>query len=361
MQAPQWHLARLMDGYLVTQLLFVAASLGVADELARGPRTAEELAEALGAEAQPLYRVLRDLAVQEIVTEDDDGRFGLTAAGELLRRDVPRSMRGSVIARGSLYYRAAEQMLGAVRGEGAPYELAYGAPFFEDLGRHPEREAVFQGSMAGRAGQEVADVVAAYDFTGAGRVVDVGGGAGNLLAAILRAAPDVTGVLFDRPGVAPAAEQRMRDEGVADRCELVPGDFFESVPAGADTYVLSRVLHDWDDEDAVRILVRVREAMGDSARLLVVEAVLPVRAIDSPGAIRMDVNMLMLFPNAVERTEAGFRKLLEAAGLTLRAVHPTRSPAGLSVIEAVPERAVAYGARSAGDTALEDRYGATAT
>jgi ubiquinone/menaquinone biosynthesis C-methylase UbiE len=223
-----------------------------------------------------------------------------------------------------------------VRGGGVAYELAHDEPFFEHLARHPEREAAFQASMAGRAAQEVADVVAAYDFGNLDRLVDVGGGAGNLLAAILRAAPQLRGVLFDRPGVAPAAEQRMRDAGVWERCELVAGDFFESVPSGADAYVLSRVLHDWDDAEAARILARVREAMGTGSRLLVVEAILPERAADAPAAIRMDLHMLLLFSQAQERTEAEFRRLLEGAGLAVRRVVPTRSPAALSVIEAVP-------------------------
>ncbi len=336
MQSPQWHLARLVDGYLVTQMLYVAARLGVADVLADAPRTGAEVAEAVGAEAGALTRVLRGLAVEEVVAERDGGRFALTPAGELLRQDVPGSLRGAVLARGEVYFEAGGQMLAAVRDGAVPYEVQHGAPFFEHLARHPERERAFQASMAGRSAQEAADVVAAYDFTLARRLVDVGGGAGNLLAAILRAAPDVTGVLFDRAGVAPAAERRMRDAGVADRCDLVAGDFFASVPAGADTYVLSRVLHDWHDPDAVRILARVREAMGAGGRLLVVEAILPERALDRPAAIRMDLNMLLLFATARERTEAELAALLEDAGLRLAGVFPTRSPAGLSVLEALP-------------------------
>jgi hypothetical protein len=325
-----------MDGCLVTQMLYVAAALGVADVLADGPLTSAEVADAVGADAGALHRVLRGLAVEEVVEERDDGRFALTAAGELLRSDVPGSLRGAVLARGDVYYEAVGHMLGGVRGEGVAYQLAHGAPFFDHLARHPERERSFQASMAGRADQETADVVAAYDFGGIGRLVDVGGGAGNLLAAILLVEPELAGVLYDRPGVAPAAQGRMRDAGVADRCELVAGDFFASVPPGADAYVLSRVLHDWGDEDAARILARVRDAMAPGSRLLVVEAILPERAADRPAAIRMDLYMLLLFSPARERTEAEFRRLLQRSGLELRAVFPTRSPAGLSVLEAVP-------------------------
>ena len=325
----QWRLARLMDGYLVTQLLAVAARLGVADVLADGPRTSAEIADAVGADPRALHRVLRNLAIEDVLEELDDGRFALSPMGERLRGDVPGSLRGAVLARGELYYRSAEQFLPAVRDGGVPYELAHGEPFFEHLSRHPEREAAFQGSMAGRSGQEAADVVAAYDFTGIGRLVDVGGGSGILLAAILDATPGLRGVLFDRPGV-------VADVAPMERCELVPGDFFESVPEGADCYVLSRVIHDWDDAEAVRILARVRAAMQPGSRMLLVEALLPERAVDQPLAVRMDVNMLMLFSDARERTEAEYRRLLADADLRLERVHPTRSPAGLSVLESFP-------------------------
>jgi hypothetical protein len=336
MQAPQGQLARLIDGYLVTQMIYVAAALGVADALADGPRSSAELARTVGADPGALHRLLRGLAAEEVLTEDHDGRFALAPAGELLRTGVPGSLRGAVLARGEVYHDAAGRMLAGVRGEGVPYELAHGAPFFEHLDRHPDREATFQASMAGRSDAEAADVVAAYDFSRLDRLVDVGGGAGNLLAAILRSAPRLSGVLFDRPGVAPAAEARMRDAGVADRCDLVAGDFFASVPAGADAYVLSRVLHDWDDEECRRILARVRAAMGEHSRLLVVEAILPERAIDRPPAIRMDLHMLVLFSHARERTESEFSALLADSGLRVQAVFPTRSPAGLSVLEALP-------------------------
>jgi hypothetical protein len=344
-----WRLARLMDGYLVTQMLAVAARLGVADVLADGPRTSAEIADAVGADPRALHRVLRNLAVEEVLDELDDGRFALAPMGEGLREGVPGSLRGSVIARGELYYGAAGSLLPGVRGEGAPYELAYGAPFFEHLGRNPELEAVFQGSMAGRSGQEAADVVAAYDFSGIERLVDVGGGGGILLAEILRATPGLTGVLFDRPAV-------VADVPPMDRCEIVGGDFFESVPEGADCYVLSRVIHDWDDVDSVRILARVREAMGPGSRMLLVEALLPEHARDRPLAVRMDVNMFMLFPEARERTEAEYRRLLSDAGLSLERVVPTRSPSGAGVIEAFPIQAGGSAAM-----AEEERYGALPT
>jgi O-methyltransferase len=329
-----------MDGYLVTQLLHVAASLGIADALAAGPRTSGEVAQAVGADALAVHRVLRGLALWDVVTEGADGRFGLTDTGALLQRETPGSQHGAVIARGEVYFRAAGEMLRAVREGGDAFTYAYGEPFFAHLTRHPEREAAFQASMAARSAQEAQAVLAAYDFGDVGRLVDVGGGDGTLLAAILGVAPHLRGVLLDRPGPAAAAAARLRQAGVAERCELVAGDFFEAIPAGADAYVLSRVLHDWDDVAAGRILDRVREAMGSGSRLLVVEALLPERAVERPAAIRMDLHMLMLFPQARERTEGELRDLLAGAGLRVRRVVATTSPAGLAVIEAVPASAL---------------------
>ena len=178
-------------------------------------------------------------------------------------------------------------------------------------------------------------MVAAYDFGGIGRLVDVGGGHGILLGAVLRSAPDLHAVLVDQPAVVEQARRRLAAEGVADRCQLVAGDFFAEVPAGADAYLLSRVLHDWTDDDARRVLATCHAAMGPASRLLAVEAILPERAADQPAVIRMDLYMLVLL-GARERTEAQFRRLLAEAGFEIRRVVPTRSPAGLSVIEAVP-------------------------
>jgi SAM-dependent methyltransferase len=242
---------------------------------------------------------------------------------------------GWVLARGELYYRPAAGMLAAVREGGTAFEQVYGDRFFEYLSRNPEQEAIFQGSMTGRSEDEAGHVVAAYDFGGLGRLVDVGGGHGILLGAILRSAPDLRAVLVDQPAVVEQARRRLAAGGVAGRCELVAGDFFGDLPAGADAYLLSRVLHDWADDDARRILAACRSAMSPGGRLLIVEALLPERAADQPAVIRMDLYMLVLL-GARERTEAQFRRLLAETGFAVRRVVPTASPAGLSVIEAAP-------------------------
>jgi O-methyltransferase/methyltransferase family protein len=329
----QRDLARLVDGYLTTQLLYVAAKLGVADVLADGPLTGREIAEAVGADPEVLTRMLRGLVLEDVLAAEDGGRFALTAFGEGLRDGVPGSQRGAILARGEVYWSAAAGLLRAATEGGTAFEHVHGESFFEHLAADPDREAAFQASMADRAQREAADVVAAYDFAGLRDVVDVGGGSGVLLEAILRATPGLRGVLVDRPEAVERASARLAAARLDARCECVVGDFFDSVVPGADAYLLSRVIHDWDDADAQRVLTTCREAMPVGARLILVDAIVPERAHDGPEAVRMDVHMLMLL-GARERTEAQFRRLLADAGFELRRVVPTQSPAGLSVLEA---------------------------
>ena len=330
--APAWTLARLLDGFVTTQLLYVAAKLGVADVLAAGPRSGPEIADAVGADRDALVRVLRGLVTDDVLAEEADGRFALTPVGECLR-----SGPGAALVRGEVYYEAAAGLLDTVREGGTAFEHVHGERFFDHLARHPDREAAFQGSMAARSEQEAHDVAAAYDFSGLRRLVDVGGGRGVLLAAILRANPELHGVLTDREAAIPAARAHLDAASVGERADCVAADFFTTVPAGADAYMLSRVIHDWDDDDARRILSTCRGAMDDApaSRLLVVEAILPERAHDRPAAIRMDIHMLLLL-GARERTEAEFRALLGSSGFQVQRVVMTASPAGLGVIEAIP-------------------------
>lgn len=318
---PQEHLMALATGYLGAQLVHVAVELGLADALASGARTAAELAREVGADAGALERVLRGLAADDVLVEHPGRRFALSASGQLLRADHPRSQRGPVLACGRLYYGALAGLVDAVRGGGTPFEVAHGVPLFEHLAANPEYGAVFQRSMAARSRSEAQAVVAAYDFSGLGSVVDVGGGPGVLLRAVLDAHPGVSGLLFDRPEV-------------VERSDLprLGGDFFVELPGGADAYLLSRVVHDWDDADAVRILRTCRRAMSPSAVLLLVEAVLPERSVDDPAAIRIDLHMMAL-TGGRERTLDEFAAVLDEAGLRLTA----DLPAGpVHVLEARP-------------------------
>jgi len=321
---------RLIDGFVTTQLVYVAAKLGISDLLEAGPKTSSELAAAVGANPARLHRVLRDLVVQEDFDELDDGRFALTSVGRHLGE-----LTALTTVRAEVYYTAAGRLLDAVMGEEIPFDAAHGERFFEYLGHHPDTEATFQAAMADRSAQEAADVVAAYDFAPFERLVDVGGGRGVLLAAILDSAPGLRGVLFDREAAIPAAEEFLGDRGLTDRAECIGGDFFTHVPPGADAYVLSRVLHDWDDEDAERILRSCHHSMRPDSSLLVIDAVLPERAVESPLAIRMDVLMLVLF-GARERTAGDFQQLFERSGFVYEGVVMTTSPTNIGVVRARP-------------------------
>jgi hypothetical protein len=223
-----------------------------------------------------------------------------------------------------VYYDAVAGLLAAVRSGGVPFESVHGERFFTHLARHPERVGAFQASMRDRSAREAAAVVAAYDFTAFGSIIDVGGGGGVLLSAILAVAPDVSGVLFDRPEVAARST-----------LPAVAGDFFVEVPKGADLYLLSRVIHDWPDAEAVAILRTCRRAMTDTARLLLVEAELPERAVDHPAAVRMDLHMLALLGGR-ERTRAEYAALLAQADLRLTTVVAADPVSGVHVFEAHP-------------------------
>jgi hypothetical protein len=313
-------LARLADGYLVTQLLHVAVALGVPDALVAGPLSADDLAERVGAVPGPLRRVLRGLAAEEVLEELPDGRFGLTAAAELLCGGAPDSLQGMVAVRGELYYRMLAGLLDAVRDGGVPFEVMHGRPFFEFLAGNARWRTMFQEWMAARSAREADAVVAGYEFGRFASIVDVGGGTGTLLRAVRERAPNADLVLFDRPEVVAATD-----------LPAVGGDFFVAVPAGADAYLLSRVLHDWDDAAALRILRTCRAAMRPDSVLVAVEMVLPDRAVDDPAAVRFDLHMLALL-GGCERTADQFAALLGAAGLRLAADIPT--PAGVHVLEA---------------------------
>ena len=229
-----WRLMRLLDGFVITQLLYVAAKLGVAEILAEQPRTGPEVASLVGADPSALTRVLRGLVIEEVLEQDDHGRFALGTLGSALI-----ALRAPALARGEIYYGPAASLLECVLEGGTPYERATGDRFFDHLHRHPELEAVFHAGMAGRAEQEAADVVASFDFSGFSRLMDVGGGRGVLLATILKAVPTMAGVLVDREVALEQARTFLDEAGVGDRTECLPVDFFESVPGGADAYLLS--------------------------------------------------------------------------------------------------------------------------
>lgn len=321
----------MVYGLFRAQLLYVAAELRIADHLAGGPKPVEELARLTGAHAPALRRVLRALAGEGVFAEDGQGRFGLTPAAELLRGDgVPRSLRAMARFYGSsAVWQAWGGLLEAVRTGRTAFEAVHGTALFPYLAEHPADAAVFNDFMTSLP---LDDALAAYAFAEAGCVVDVGGGHGSSLIAVLRTTPDLRGVLLDLPAVAEGARGRLAEAGLSGRCEVVGGDFFVAVPPGGDVYLLSNILHDWDDVQAARILRRCREAMADSARLVVVEAVVPAGNTPHPARL-IDIQMLVTL-GGVQRTEAEFRALLTDGGFRLTRV--ILAGPVTSLIEAVP-------------------------
>lgn len=331
--ASSYHrLLRLVTGYWITQMIHVVARLGIADRLAGGPRTAEALAVECGARPRELHRVLRALASEGLFAEVAPGAFGLTPMGDLLQARHPGSLHARALVSGTKDYAAWGALLHSVQTGQPAFDQVHGEDHFQWLSRHPEMAAAFHETMTQLAAEYYRAVVDAYDFGAFGRVVDVGGGHGQFLAFILARHARLRGVLFDAPHVIAAAGAPLRAAGVADRCALEAGDFFSAVPAGADAYVMSHILHDWDDAAARRILDAVRRAMAPGARLLVVEKLIPPG--DGPSLAKlMDIHMLVL-TGGLERTLGEFDALLRGAGFRLARATATSSI--MHVIEAVP-------------------------
>jgi hypothetical protein len=325
-------LLELVRGYVVTQSLFAAALLGVADHLAGGPRPVDELARETGSDPAALYRLLRALASVEVFTRPTEETFALGPLGHLLRTDVEGSMRHWVLLNGGPLYRAFGEVSHSLRTGRPAFEAAFGQDLFSYLERTPDEAARFDAAMADIGRRTGLAVVAAHDFAGARHVVDVGGGSGELLVAILRSHPTLCGTLFDREHAIERGRSTLEAAGVGTRCRLVAGDFFEHVPAAGDTYLLSWVLHDWDDARALTILRNVRAAIPADGRLLVIESVLP--AGDDPHFSRFGDVVMLVALGGQERTEPEYASLLDAAGFRLERTVATGGPR--SVLEARP-------------------------
>jgi hypothetical protein len=325
---------QMSTGVWTAQALWVAAAtLGVADQLATGPRTREELAAATGVLPGPLYRVIRALACLDVFAEQPDGRIANTPQSELLRSDVPGSLRDFVVMLGQPWHVAAfGELLHAVRSGRPSVERVVGKSLWEFFAADPGAGRIFDASMTGVVAESAAAARDGYDFTGIETLVDVGGGHGMLLGTVLAANPSLRGILFDQPHVVAGAAPILQRLGVAPRIAIVGGDFFREVPRG-DAYILSHIIHDWDDERSIAILQTIRRAAAPRARLLLVETVV------SPGnafsfAKLLDLEMLAL-AGGNERTEVEYRDLLRAGGFRLARVITTRS--FTHVIEGIAE------------------------
>jgi hypothetical protein len=325
-ETPTVALRRLVNGYQVTQAIHVAAALGIADLLREGPRDSDALAGATESHAPSLHRVLRALAAVGVLHEGDDGRFALTAVGACLCSDAPEPVGGWAAFVGRPYhFEAWSALLHGVRTGESPFRSVHGTDVWDYRAAHPEEGAIFNAAMTDIMRRANAHLLASYDFGRFATVVDVGGGRGAFLRAVLDAHPATRGILFDQPHVVAGADG-------GERCEVVGGSFFEAVPDGADAYLLKAVLHDWEDDDALRILARCRAASPGHGALLVVERDLGAPNEDADAKLA-DLNMLV-GPGGRERTRDEFAALFAAGGFEL--VGATRSAIGLSVFEGRP-------------------------
>jgi hypothetical protein len=330
-------LYQLAIGHYVSRALAVAAVLGVADLLSGGPRAAAELARSTGTHAASLRRVLRLLVSVGVFDEGDDGRFSLSPVGELLREDVPGSMKASVtLFAGVGIQDSWKELEYCVRtGEPAFRKADPDLDPFSEMAKDPRAAANFDKAMATFAPQTAAAVAAAYDFSGFGVVMDVGGGNGAILIGILKAVPGLRGIVFDQPHVAERARLEVAAHGLRGRIDVVGGSFFDKLPGGADAVLLKHVIHDWNDAQATSILEVCREALPARGRLLCVEGLYPAvidRSLESRGAAANDVNMLVC-TGGRQRSEHEFQDLYAAAGFELTRIVPTL--ARVAVIEGV--------------------------
>ena len=332
-ETPGATLGRLIVGFQVSQAIHVAAALGVADLLADGPRTSDELAAATNAHSGSLYRLLRALASVGVFHEDEGRLFSLTPMGALLRSDVPGSLRGWAMHVGRPYFQAAWSHLEhSIRTGDNAFQHVHGTDVWAFRAEHPDESAIFDLAMESLTGAANQALLDAYDFGRFETVIDVGGGNGALLAALLGEFPAMRGVLLDQPHVVANAAAVLERAGVADRCEIVGGSFFDEVPTGGDAYTLKSIIHDHEDERAVAILRICRRAMAADATLLLIERIVGPPNED-PRTKFSDLNMLVA-PAGRERTLQEWDALVTRAGFRLTTATPSTS--GLAVIEAVP-------------------------
>jgi hypothetical protein len=312
-----------------SRALWLAAEIGVADHIDDAPRGVDALAAATGTHGDTLYRVLRLLAAHGVFSEHDGRAFSHTEMSHTLRSDHPTKTRAAVRMLGM---DGMWRSFGAMRtslATGAPsWDAAMGEPIFDWMSHEPEAAGLFNDAMIGIHGGEPPAVAASYPF--AGTVVDVGGGSGNMIVNVLRQHPEARGVVFDMPHVVAEAKARFEAEGLGGRARVEPGSFFDGVPAGGDLYILSHIIHDWDEPRCVRILEHCRKAKAPGAKVLLVEMVVTPPNVPHPAKM-LDIVMLTV-PGGRERTPDEYRDLLAKAGLRLTRIVPTPSP--VSIIEA---------------------------
>lgn len=325
-------LNQILLGVALSRALCTVADLGVADHIVQGaPKSAAHLAKATGAHERSLYRVLRFLASHEIFQETKNGEFDHTPLSAALRSDAEGSYRAGAQMFHHMFA-AWDGMDHSVRTGKPGFDKVFGKPVFEYVGAHPALGPILDAGMSCFHGYETAAMLDAYDFGAVKVLADIGGGNGSLISAVLQRYPKMHGLLFDLGHVMARAKENLKRQGLADRCQVIEGSFFEKIPAGADTYLFRHIIHDWTDEQCVQILGHCRKVIPQHGKLLVVECVIPS---GNGRSISKDFDMTMMtMPGGLERTEPEFRSLLKHSGFELTSVTPTSSM--VSVVEGKP-------------------------
>ena len=324
---------QIISGFWISRAVYVIGKLGIPDLLQSGPKTAAELAAATDTHAPSLFRILRALASVGVLSSAGDGRFAQTPLSETLVTDAPGSLRWFVVSElGQEHYPAWGNLMHSVKTGEIAFDNFFGADVWKYFQQNPEDAAVFNNSMSNMTAAANEAITSLYDFSQFGTIVDIGGGHGGLITAILKKNPEVKGMLFDAPEVIEGARPKIEAAGLSDRLETVAGDFFKSVPAGGDAYIMKWIIHDWDDEKSNAILTNCRSRMRANTKLILVDSVVP--ETDEPHFSKfIDLNMLVM-TGGKERTETEFAELLAGAGFKLLRVIPTDLPT--SIIEAEP-------------------------
>lgn len=328
---PEAFMMNMAFGALMTQALYVTAKFGVADLLTDGAKNVNELARITETNENALYRVMRTLASHGIFSETDARTFVNTPYSELLRSDVPNSMRNAAIFMGESWHWAVwGDMIHSVRTGQPAWAKILSADVFDYFNQNPEAGEIFNNAMTDMSKGTSFPVVEAYDFSGIETIADIAGGHGFLLSQILKNNPNLQGILFDVPPVIAGADALLAGEGVGERVKKVSGDFFQEVPR-ADAYIMKHIIHDWDDEKSIKILQSIHRAMNDGGKVLLVETVVP-EGNEPHYSKLLDLEMLVS-PGGIERTAKEYAELFAKSGFTLTRIIPTKSP--MSVIEAV--------------------------
>ena len=329
---PHAQVIQLATGHWLSKIIYTAVKLDLADRLADGPKTGDELAVEMSLHAPSLHRFMRTLAGFGILTEKEGRKFALTPMGESLRTGAPGSARSTILTFcGPSFVKGFDEITHSLQTGQTGFQKAMGMPIFDYLAQNPVEASMFSESMVGFHGGETPTVAAAYDFSQFGTIVDVGGATGNMLSAILSRHEGPRGVLFDMAHVVAGAPALLEQNGIADRVTIESGSFFDSVPEGGDAYILSHIIHDWNEDQCLTILGNVRRSMKPDGKVLIVEFVLPDG--DTPHLGKLADMIMLVIPGGQERTPGEYDELLAKADLRMTRVVPTESP--VSIVEAV--------------------------